>query len=257
MVPENHSLDILKEKALATGGEVPGLEAFPDSQVQIPRLLIGQPSNISGMPAGVFVDSLTKQNYNELDVVLIKMSRSRALWRPGNPQPGEQPLCRAQNAMHADQDFYNRRCGLCISEDTNTHEECIDEHDRAVCEHAKFKKDKRPECRLAYHLLIVLVQTADPYILSVTGKSISPTNKLLSAFKVRGRPPYSARFKISLKKATDGNYYTVEYSDMHWLESVDELKNLFARFRDINLTPTQPEAEPGGINHGEQEFSES
>ena len=253
MVSENHSLETLKQRALSERAEVPGLESFPDSQVQIPRLIIAQPSNIGNLPEGKFVDSLTNLTYDSIDVVLMKMTRSRALWRPGKPQQGDQPLCKSQNAVIPDSGYYSTRCERCMNDDTNTHEECVDAHDRAVCEHAKFKKDQRPDCRLAYHLLVVLVETADPYILTITGKSLSPTNKILSAFKVRGRAPYSARFKISLDKAADGNYYTVKYSDIHWFETADELKNLFARFKDVQLTPQQSDVESERKDNAEAE----
>ena len=244
MVQENHSLEILKQKALTVSSETPGLEAFPDTSIQIPRLLIGQPSNISDIPEGQFMDNLTGATFTELDVVLLKMTRSRALWKPGKPQPQDLPLCRSLDAIHPDLEFQNARCILCVQNDTNTHEQCVDEKDRAVCEHAKFLKNQRPQCRLMYNLLIVLVSTGEPYILSVSGKGISPTNRILSAFKVRGRPPYSARFKISLAKASDGDYYVVTYSDIHWFESPDELKELFLRFKGVNLTPSQPTESP-------------
>lgn len=258
MVQENHSLEILKEKALAVAAEIPGLEAFPDSQVQIPRLLIGQPSNISGLPEGKFIDNLTNEEFEELQVVLFKMTTTRALWRPGVPQQGELPLCKSQDAKEPIHEFYQTRCDICVNDETYTHQECVDANNRALCEHAKFKGDTRPQCRLAYHLLIVSVATGDPYILTITGKNLSPTNKLLSAFKVRGRAPYSASFRIALKKATDGNYYTLEYSGLNWFESADDLKNLFARYKNVQLTPGQEteKADNGKEHNGEQEFAE-
>jgi hypothetical protein len=252
-IPENHSLDVLKQKALTSYQHTPGLEAFPDSATQIPRLIIGQPSNISDYAAGKFIDNLTGLAFESLDVVLLKMSRSRVLWKAGKPSPGDTPLCKSQNAISPDQDFYNRRCVRCMNDETNTHIDCVDERDRPVCEHAKFLHGERPECRLNYHLLVVVVQTGDPYILTVSGRSISPTNKLLSAFKVRGRPAYSARFTISLAKPADGDYYVVKYSNIHWFESVDELKNLFESFKNVNLTMSQPEADTNGTQDVSEE----
>lgn len=223
-------------------GPILGLEQFPDAAITIPRLIIGQPNNLSGWTMGKFNNNLTNEYYDELTVVLLKMQRSRTLWPPGKPKLGDLPICRSSNAKTADQEFYGNMCARCDS--GNAHQECVDENEKSICSHAKFTHDGRPECRLAYHLLLASIDTADVFILSVTGKGISPTNRLISNFKVKGRTPFSAQFKISLIKATDGEYFTIKYSDFHWFESPDELKALFDKYQARPITPAREEEVP-------------
>lgn len=235
---EDKSLDLLKEKALAVPKIIPGIEDFPDSSVTIPRLIIGQPGNLSGYAEGRFINNLTMEDYQELDVVLLKFSRSRTLWPAGQPKLGDVPECKAQDAKVPDHNFYGRPCNRC----DDVHQLCVDELEKPICQHAKFTKLGRPDCRLIYHLLIVTIPNADMFILSLTGRGISPTNRLISNFKIKGMPPFSARFVLSLDKAADGNFYTIKYTNFAWLESKDELRSLFERFQKTSITPTKEES---------------
>lgn len=235
---ESKELETLRQRGeLSTQREVPGLESFPNSAIQIPRLIIGQPDNKSNMPAGVFVNNLTNETYNDLNVVLLKFNRSRTLWPPGDPQPNDQPVCRSTNAILSDKEFMGRLCPRCDDE----HDTCVDEKDNAICRHAKFTKEGPPQCRLNYHLLLITVETADVFILTLSGKGISPTNKLISGFKVKGRPPYSAKFNVSL--INKGRYYMIQYTSFKWLETPEELQKIFNQFKDTPIVPTREEAE--------------
>lgn len=225
--------------------EIPGLENFPDSSVMIPRLIVGQPSNISGWEPGKFSNNLTFETYDELNVVLLKMQRTRTLWPSDRPKAGDLPSCRSSDAKVADLDFYGKLCSRC----DDVHQQCVtteDNKETPLCGHSKFKRDDRPDCRLAYHLLLASIDTQDVFILSLTGKGISRTNRLISSFKVKGRAPYSAQFKISLEKAGDGEYFMIKYSDFKWFESADELQELFENFKDRPLTPIQEEEHSNG-----------
>ncbi len=221
----------------ATGEAIPGMEDFPNTALQIPRLVIGQPNNLSSYPEGKFINNLTLETYDKLQVVVLRFKRSRTLWPAGKPNKGDDPECRSKDAKYADIEYTGKECQRCHKE----HDRCIDEKEQPVCEHAKFAENFRPECRLGYHLLIVTIPNADAFILTLTGKGISPTNRLLSNFKVKGKPPYSATFSISLDSATDGKYYTIRYGDFKWLENPDELRGMFDRFAAVNVTPTKDE----------------
>jgi len=238
MESEEKSLDILKHGALATHKETPGAEDFPQSRIVIPRLIIGQPNNISGFPYGVFVNNLSNETYETLEVVLLKFKQSRTLWAAGKPTPGDEPQCRSADAKTADRDFFGTMpCGRRCEE---PHQLCVDDEDEPICKHAKWTHEGRPDCRLAYHLLLITVDTADVFILTLTGKGISPTNRLISNFKVKGKATYSARFKISLAKG-NGEYYTIKYTDFSWLESPDELKAIFDAYKHTSITPSREE----------------
>ena len=221
----------------ALGTEIPGMEEFPDSAMQVPRLIVGQPNNLSGYSEGKFINNLTMEEFDKLQVVLLRFKKSRTLWPAGKPTKGDEPACKAQDAKKADVEYLGKFCSRCNGE----HDLCVDEKEQPVCPHAKFAEDFRPECRLGYHLLIIAVPNADVFILTLTGKGISPTNRLLSNFKVKGRPPYSATFSISLDKSTDGNYYTIRYGDFKWLENPEELKGMFDKFKTVRIIPTKEE----------------
>ncbi len=235
--PKQQNLETLKTGFLAPEQkEVPGIEDFPRSSVVIPRLIIGQPSNSSSLPEGKLINNLTQEPFDALNVVALKFKRSRTLWKPGQPKKGDKPDCRSQDALRADLDYTGRECPRCHQE----HDRCVNEKDYPVCEHAKFTKNFRPECRLAYHLLVVTIPSADPFILTVTGKGIAPTNRLMSTFVVKRRSLYSATFKISLEKG-DGEFYVIKYSDFKWLEDAEELKGLFEVFKDTTMSPGKEE----------------
>lgn len=225
------------EQLPALSGNIPGLEEFPNSSVIIPRLIIGQPNNLSNYEIGKFINNLTQESFEKLNVVILRFKRSRTLWPAGKPSKGDEPVCKSQNAKSADMEFTGRECERCHKE----HDFCVDEKEQPVCEHAKFKEDFKPECRLGYHLLILTHPAGDVFVMTLTGKGISPTNRLLSNFKVKGRPPYSAMFSISLEKSTDGNYYIIRYGDFKWFEDQEELKGMFDRFKSVQIIPSKEE----------------
>jgi len=237
MDEEKKELDLHETQLPALSKNIPGIEDFPDTSVVIPRLIIGQPNNLSGYAEGKFINNLTQETFDKLNVVVLRFKRSRTLWPAGKPNKGDEPECRAGDAKKADIEFTGRECNRCNKE----HDHCVDEKEQPVCEHAKFTEDFRPECRLGYHLLLIASPSGDVFVMTLTGKGISPTNKLLSNFKVRGRPPYSATLSISLEKSIDGNYYTIRYSDFKWLEDPEELKGMFDRFKSIQITTAKEE----------------
>jgi hypothetical protein len=222
-----------------------GLEDFAPEDMVMPRL------NISHTE-GVYVDSLSGEKFQGLDVVLLGLIKQRILWPPEVSGDKEAPLCKSFNFTEGRPDPANpsrfpwKASGFSMGD----YVKGDDVPPVLTCEGCKLKdwgthpKTETPWCS-EQHTFALLMQVGDGYspaILTVQRTGIKPSKAYLTSFARSASPLFIVTTKLGLTVSKRGTVVYAVPTFTRGVPTPEEAHPEFAahyrRIREFITTPT-------------------
>ena len=146
-----------------------GMECLGPEDLIIPRLTLVQPtSQIDSVEAGKFFLNLTGEQFDEVQVVFLKVTKGRVYFAEDANE--RKPLCGSPNRIKPSHRFEHPIAPTC-----------------GECPYSPWNKQEPPVCNETYNLLGIMVDGGLPFWWSVKSTAIAPTKRLLSAIALRAR----------------------------------------------------------------------
>ena len=219
-----------------------GLEDFDVADVTIPRI------NLDHKEA-VFVDSMTGEQYEHLDVVILGLVKQRILWGV-DVDEGEGPLCRSNDfntGIPFVRDFPWKASKFEQPEGTDAALDC------AACplkEWGSHPQGDKPWCTEQYTLILAIPfgESYSPALITFQRSAVKSTKTYISAFARTRQPMFTANTRISLTQNKKGS---VLYSipSFQKLSATDEsmwpdFAEQYRRIREWVQTPRSKDEKP-------------
>jgi hypothetical protein len=157
---------------------------------------------------GFWVDDLTNQKFESLEVVLLTGRRTRAWWEADYDGSSNPPDCRSFDGLEPDPQSPKLQNTACVT-----------------CPHSQFVDGKASSCRERYDVLAYDPESKAVFMTAFSGAAIKPFRRYLSSFKAKipKRPPYSVLTRITLveTKGDMGTFYVPEFSRVRELTPAD------------------------------------
>jgi len=168
-----------------------GLEDIDASDLIIPRLQIVQPTSQMGATAGTIYNVATGEEFKELEIVFLAVHKSRVRWLindDGTVNLKEPPVCRSNDSRNGQ---------------GNPGGDC------SVCPYAMWNGSSKPECNLKYNFLGIVMETRQPFLMSVGGASFKQAKLLINKCVRTKKPLYNYIIKLvpELVIGGKGKYY--------------------------------------------------
>lgn len=185
-----------------------GFETIDPSAFVIPRMKIVQPTSKEGTQGRLRIN-LTGDEFSDMDVVIVKAMQGRVMWDQSNPG-NEKPLCRSSDFLHPDSSIENPPSPECVRQVTNTMKKTML---KPVCPNAGWNGTEKPACGETWNLLCIQKDEFLPFWLSVTGTSIAPVRRYLSAIALRRCPLWQFETVITTEeqKGDRGRYFVLKF----------------------------------------------
>lgn len=191
-----------------------GMDDLSNDDLTMPRLQIG-----SNERAGVFIDGLSGEHLESVDVIILGIVKQRILWPSSMGATKSQPLCRSLDFETGTPDPGNDEFKSKFPWAASGYDEATvaAEGGNLSCAACPLKEwgshpdpdKKAPWCNEQIVLAILLGPAFAPAILTVQGSNLKPTKSYLTSFKRDKLPPFTCHTKITLDVQTRG---TVTYS---------------------------------------------
>jgi len=212
--------------AIYEGGDT-GLEEIESGDLIIPRLNISQPTtpDIEQDKVGKFLINVTGDDYDTMNVAIVKLTKSRILF-PEKYKRDNEPLCRSHDFKTPADDIegatpMDKTCEL-IPGDKKNH----------VCPYANWGSDNTPpRCQETWNFLLVDLDSYIPMWFSVKSTALKPMRKIVSAIsmicKAKRLPMWAMSFNINIEKIVNdsGTFYVPKCTKPEIL-SEDEIVNM-------------------------------
>ena len=192
-----------------------GLGEITQDDLIIPRLKVGQ-SQSEGDVAGKLYIDVTSDVKEEMELVLIKLNKSRVLF-PEKFSRDSEPLCRSQNFVtpENDSDVFSPMSETC-----------------ADCAYSKWSKNESgkaspPRCQEVWNMLVLDFETFMPCWFSLKSTALKPARKIISMLKLRGTakriPAWGFKFTVEVteRSGDSGNSYIPSFSSLTELDGED------------------------------------
>jgi hypothetical protein len=211
--------------ALAVAGE--GLEDFYLKPAQMK--LVQNTTTDEGAVKGKLFDTLSKTNYESMQVVPLAIRMGRVLFPPGG-ELGAEPLCRSDDGVVPSptaQAPQSPKCATCDFGPKNW---------------ANYRSTgKKPDCQEKARMLFIDRETGLPYWITISGKSISQLKALKAAIfrevlklKMQGevRSIYDFTFKMQpiSVQGRKGNYYELTFVELRKIQNPGEFGAMYEMF---------------------------
>lgn len=205
-------------------------QARPDELILPVRKLVQAVSReADSKHAGEFWDSLTDTYKYGLRVAILALSRSRSLFTAGDF--GSAPVCVSEDAVKPRQVMVTPdgketgpTCGECIFAQWGS---------------ARDFKGKGQECRFSYNLLCFDIEDSQVFILRVSGTSINPWRRYMTAGKMSKAPAYAVETIVSSEEEMfdAGKAYVMHFTHGESLPAglTAAMRGLAASYRGISL----------------------
>jgi hypothetical protein len=177
-------------------GAPTGLEDLDSSDLVVPRLNFDHKN-------GTIVDSLTKEAYDSLDVVVLGLVKQRILWEP-EVRDDAKPLCRSYEHKFGHPDVKNfpwEASGF--PEPTGGGEVTLDCESCALKEWGSHPTRDTTWCAEQYVLGVLVLpdeeaENGAPALLTMQRSGLKPVRTYLSGFSRMNTASYIARTRITL-----------------------------------------------------------
>jgi hypothetical protein len=182
-----------------------GLEDFDTSDMVMPRLQINHKT-------ATLKDSLSGQEYPELDVVMLGLIKNRILWAD-EVEDGDRPLCKSHDFQHGNPDLLRfpwKESGF-NQADADQDNPVLPCEGCALKEWGTAPNGKTPWCS-EQHVFAVLMEVNGgfaPALYTVQRTGIKPSKTYLTSFVRTKQPTYMVYTKLGLRAERRG---TVEYA---------------------------------------------
>lgn len=186
------------EKSLATlpSDFDDGLEDFDSSDMVMPRIKIDHQE-------GKFVDTLTSEAFDNVEVVLLGLVKQRIMWDE-DVDEGDGPLCKSVDAKLGNprKDFPWEASGFAKTSEPLPCESC---------NFTKWANNKPPACSEQYTFPLMMAVDGSfraPAILTLQRSGIKPAKSYLTSFKRSKMPVFTAvtRLKLDMRKKGSVTY---------------------------------------------------
>ena len=246
-----------------------GLGEMGSGDTIIPRLNITQ-SQTPDLPDGMegkFCINVTGDYNDEMDVVVIKLSKSRILF-PDKYKRDNAPLCRSHDFITPADDIKDAKpmCHTCELMPQTAEDIAAKRKPVHHCVYANWGSyGAPPRCNEVWNLLIVDIATYMPMWFSLKSSALKPAKKILSAIKMIAKakriPACVLSIKMQTEKTTNdsGTYFIPKFSHPLLLdeENAKNMALIRAELDGVNIKDSNEPLEdippfPGG--QAEEEF---
>ena len=211
----NDTVDLVNSSEVNFPAELEGYSGYEDfdsNDLIIPRVKIVQPTSRKGT-AGKFLMNLTDEEFSSMDIIVIKATRSRVLW--GDDLEAQEPLCKSSNFLVPDASIEEPISLACAIYTQKGDLRVLD----VLCEKAKWINNERPDCNQSYNLLCLTGEHV-PFWISLSGASISPVKRFISAIALRRKKLWQFGVTISTEERIKPNrHYTIRFGPPQPLEA--------------------------------------
>ncbi len=216
--------------------EVAGSETLDRSDIILPRVRVRQPVSKFGTPqdAGKFHNNLTEQFSDEIQAVVLRVSKGRVMW-PETFDGTNGPACASDDGImpRAGNGLSNKQPGPC-----------------AACEFAQWSPDgSPPRCSLVYTYLCADRSNDDmPFLIAAMRTSAKAAKKLNSLIKLFGIRK-SIRIASGLVNGDQGQWYELKFEagDSLTPDEVRRYADMARSLAAVDMTvDTEPVDEPAG-----------
>jgi hypothetical protein len=216
-----------------------GLEQFGPADLIIPRLTLIQPtSQVDGVSAGKFYMNLTGDEYDELEIVFLKVMKGRIYFAEDGAD--RKAVCGSSDRVKPSPRFDPPMAPAC-----------------AECTSSRWNGKEPPECSETYNLLGVTVESGLPFWWSVKSTAIAPTRRFLSAVALRahlGKNLFDAQVLLKSQLVTlPGKKYHKPVYSITWLKDSSPYRDMYNRYakEEIERTFMAEEMVNGGAADAE------
>lgn len=231
--------------ALTVAGE--GLEDFYLKPAQLK--LVQNTTTDEGAVKGKLFDTLSKSNYESMQVVPLAIRMGRVLFPPGG-ELGAEPLCRSNDGVVPAPDAQapqSPKCATCDFGPKNW---------------ANYRTTgKKPDCQEKAKMLFIDRESGLPYWITIGGKSISQLKALKAAIfreaiklKNKGEPVGIYDFTFLMKpimvQGRKGSYYELVFTELRRIQNVGEFGPMYETYVK-RVQAEQPEVADEAVD---QEF---
>lgn len=232
----------------AWGGDT-GLEDFNSSDVSMPRLTIDHGE-------GVFRDSLSNDVYEELEVVLLGLHKSRIMWPTelGDGDNAKAPMCKSPDFTHG---FPNMDPDIKADDRFPWAAQLVYQPSDAVplqladggetmpsigCNNCRFKEwntdpsGKKPWCSEEWTFPLAYLDSQGqwtPALFTVKRSGLGPAKKYVSPFASKKMPLFVVRTKLTLNNNKRG---MVRYSTPVFTKGAETAQEEWPEYRDMFVT---------------------
>jgi hypothetical protein len=225
-----------------------GFENLDPSKFVIPRIKVGQLMSREGT-AGKFRMNLTGDEYDELDMLIIKAEPGR-VWMDKD-MTKDKPLCRSFDGLVPDPQVENPPSDRCIMKQIIKGKSVI----VPVCPNAKWGDNReRPPCDETYNCLSIFSQDYLPFWLTLHGTAIKPLMGYISAIALRRAPlwQYSTTATLQEVVGAKGKYYVPRFSRPEPIskELESEIVEIVTGLRFVAIRSTFEAEDVGGEDGG-------
>ncbi len=204
-----------------------GLEGF--SLKPAIMKLVQNTTTDEGAVKGKLFDTLSKSNYDGMQVVPLSIRLTRVLFPP-NGDLGAEPLCRSNDGIVPSPDAQVPQCEKCANCDMGP----------KVWKNFK-STGKKPDCQEKYRMLFIDRESGLPYFITIGGKSITRLKALKDAIyrdvlsckmKHEIRSVYDYTFELKPIPVTGkrGNYYELSFVNLKKISTPGEFGPLYEQF---------------------------
>jgi hypothetical protein len=191
--------------------------------------LVQNTTTDEGAVKGKLFDTLSKANFDKLQVVPLSIKMTRVLFPP-NGDLGAEPLCRSNDGIVPSPDAQVPQCASCANCDSGP---------KAW---KNFRSTgKKPDCQEKFRMLFIDRDSGLPYFVTIGGKSITQLKKLKDAIyrdvlsckmKQEFRSIYDYTFELVplLVTGKRGNYYELTFCNLKKIANPGEFGPMYEMF---------------------------
>jgi hypothetical protein len=180
-----------------------GYEDLDPSAFIIPRVKVVQPTSKEGTP-GKFYINLTGEEFDRMNVVVVKTTRGRVMWDKDDPG-ADKPLCRSFDFLRPDPAIENPPSDVCARHVVKGFKRVLEQ----VCPMTIWNDGERPPCDEVYNLLCLSMEEMIPFWLQAAGSSIRPVRNYVSAIALRRQKLYRFATILSLEERREPHRYFI------------------------------------------------
>lgn len=199
------------QRFVSGNGMLKGFDGLDNDDFTIPRMRLCQNTSRSGSP-GKFFSVLNNELFDDLEVTVLNVSKSRSMWPEGQYHANDKPVCRSRDGRMK---YDGIGAGMCKD-----------------CQYSKWT-DRPPRCQEVFTFMCT---TPDDFAFIILFKStgVKYVKKYISILRNQGLPPFAVVTKITAKKEDNakGVFYVPQFETVrrHELEEIERYARVLDQY---------------------------